>query len=119
MSDKNGPSWWAEWSKVAREPAALGGLLVTAALMYQHAWVASIGTLAVLLLSTRSVFRELLIAAVLFWATYLGFSNILTKALAAGDIHPGKAAIVIVAILAWSALVALCLGRLLGKREED
>jgi hypothetical protein len=119
MSDQNKPSWWVGLSKLTREPAALGGLLVTAALMFQHAWVASIATIAAFLLSTRTGFRELLIAAVLLWVTYSGFSKILAKVLTAGDIHPGKAAIVIVAILAWSALVALCLGRLLGKREED
>ena len=120
MSDQpNKPSWWAEWSKLLREPAVVGGLLLTGALLFNHAWIAGVGIIAVFLLGTRRVFRELVVVAVLLGATFNGFSKILGYVLAAGDIHPGKTAIVIAVVLAWTILVALCLGRLHGSRDEE
>jgi hypothetical protein len=65
------------------------------------------------------IFRELMVTATLLGVSLWGFSEILQKVWEPGSIAPAKATIMIVVILAWTVLVALCLGRLHGSRDDE
>lgn len=118
---------WTKWRDLLVTPdrfgrlisCLMGGILLACVIALKHGCLAFFGTIGLLLLGTRRVFRELLVASALLGVSYFGFSKILGGVSMAGDIHPGKAAIVIAVILAWTVLAALCLGRLHGSRDDD
>jgi len=118
---------WSKWRDLLVTPdrfgrlicCLMGGILLACVIALKHGCLAFFGIIGLLLLGTQRVLRGLLVAAALLGVSFLGFSKILEGVSKAGDIHPGKAAIVIAVILAWTVLVALCLGRLHARRDDD
>lgn len=99
--------------------AILGGALLVIAFWIKSGFAAGVGTMAILLLTAGRPNRDLLITTALLGATLWGFSEILRHVLEPGSIAPSKTAIIIAVILAWTILVAVCLGRMRGNRDDD
>lgn len=115
-----------KWSKLM-EPCSFGplvvaipgGALLVVALWIKFGFAAGIGTMALLLLAASRQYRDLLIAGALLGTTWWGFSRLLTRVWEPGSIEPTKTAIVIAITVSWTILVAFCLGRLRGGRNDD
>lgn len=97
----------------------LGGVLLVVSLWLKSGFAAGIGTMGLLLLAASRPYRDLLIAGALLGTTWWGFSRILTRVWEPGSIEPTKTAIVIAITVSWTILVAFCLGRLHGGRNDE
>jgi hypothetical protein len=106
------------FGKSANACAVAGFLLLSAVWFYQGFGTAVFAG-ALLLLAIHRASRELLIPLGLLGVTYRGFWHMLECLKQGSTLSPAKAAVIVAVILAWSALVALCWGRLLGKRDDD
>lgn len=93
-------------------------LLILGVGLYQGGGAAVLAA-ALLLLAIHRTSRELLIPLGLLGVTIHGIHQLLAGIKPLADLSPSKATVMVTAILAWSALVGLCLGRFSGKRDDD
>jgi len=131
MSDENKMKWKEIFCNPSRLgpllAATLGTLLLAVALgqvsegklPFDSYWFVFPFTCSLLLLGTCRIIRELMVAATLLGVSWWGFSTILSKVWESGSITTAKATIIIAVILSWTILVALCLCRMRGGRDDD
>jgi len=118
---------WLKWRLFLEEPHRIGGfiscslgsLLLASVMASKYGFLGFFGTLGLFLLGSSRVFRNLLVVVLLLGTSCWGFSHVLRHVWEPGHMAPAKATIMIAVILAWTILVAMCLGRLNGRRDDE
>lgn len=105
--------------KPANPCVVAGCLLLVIAVWIHQGGGAAVFAAALLLLAIHRTSRELLIPLGVLWVTFHGMHQLLAALKPLACLSPSKASVIVVAILSWSALVGLCLGRFSGKRDDD